>query len=371
MIDIRQGHVLDRLREMPDESVHCVVTSPPYWGLRDYGTARWEGGDLLCEHRSDTMRVGRNEDRTKLAGSPATNMAQLIRYANVACGKCGAVRVDHQLGLEPTYQEHVAKMAAVFDEVRRVLRPDGTLWLNYGDSYATSPNGRKAADVKAIGNDDRTFRDKPFSTIQGALKAKDLCGIPWRVAFALQEAGWYLRQDIIWAKPNPMPESIKDRCTKGHEYLFLMSKSERYHFDSEAIMEEMAPASVARLSQPNLANQRGSDRVPGKTNGTMKAVGRGLRNRRSVWTVATQPFKEAHFATFPPKLIEPCILAGCPEGGVVLDPFFGAGTTGLVARQHGRRCIGIELNPEYIEIAKRRLGLTSVSGLTAVESLLS
>jgi DNA modification methylase len=247
-------------------------------------------------------------------------------------------------------------MVAVFSEVRRVLRDDGTLWLNLGDSYAD----------------------------------KSLIGIPWRVAFALQADGWFLRQDIIWAKPNPMPESVTDRCTKAHEYLFLLSKSARYHFDAEAIAEPIAASSVARLAQ-NVDAQKGSDRVPGKTNGAMKAVGKGnaktfrgggaytqgqsfdnsspacrgshgnapnetgLRNRRSVWTVATQPFKEAHFATYPPDLIEPCILAGCPKGGTVLDPFGGAGTTGLVADRLGRNAVLIELNPEYAAIAERRL----------------
>lgn len=341
------GDCIEKMRELPADSVDCVVTSPPYWGLRDYGV------------------VG-------------------------------------QLGMEPTYQEHIAAMVAVFEEVRRVLKPTGTCWMNYGDSYATSPNDRSAADVKYLTDDDRTFRDKPFSTIQGVLKSKDLCGIPWRVAFALQDAGWYLRQDIIWAKPNPMPESIKDRCTKSHEYIFLLAKRPKYYFDAEAIAEPVSPNTHARLAQ-NVANQAGSGRVPGKTNGPMKAVGRtswngsefhsgktaqhqlgrasknrkvaeigsGIkgndsfyaatlqhveqRNKRSVWTVPTQPFSEAHFATFPPDLIEPCILAGCPVGGTVLDPFGGAGTTGLVADRIGRNAILIELNPEYVEIAERRI----------------
>lgn len=360
-VQILIGDVRERLAGLADNSVDCVVTSPPYWGLRDYGVAG-------------------------------------------------------QLGLEPTYHEHVVVMVAVFEEVRRILKPEGTLWLNYGDSYATSVNGRSAADTKAAGNDDRTFRDKPFSTVQGALKAKDLCGIPWRVAFGLQDAGWYLRQDIIWSKPNPMPESVRDRCTKAHEYLFLMSKSQRYYFDAESIAEPVALSTISRLAQ-DVESQTGSDRVPGKTNGAMKAVGRdswkgsrfdkgktaehqlgrsqsedsrtlgakgqetpdearssagarmgrgagwrndpantpSKRNKRSVWEVATQPFSEAHFATFPPDLIEPCILAGCPKGGLVLDPFGGAGTTGLVADRLGRNAILIELNPEYAEIAQRRL----------------
>jgi len=186
------------------------------------------------------------------------------------------------------------------------------------------------------------------------MKPKDLIGIPWRVAFALQADGWYLRQDIIWSKPNPMPESVTDRCTKAHEYLFLLSKSARYHYDAEAIAEALTESSISRLAQ-DVDSQQGSDRVPGKTNGTMKAVGGETRNRRSVWTVATQPFKEAHFATFPPDLIEPCIKAGCPKGGTVLDPFGGAGTTGLVADRLQRDAILIELNPAYCTLAADRI----------------
>lgn len=189
-----------------------------------------------------------------------------------------------------------------------------------------------------------------------SLKPKDLIGIPWRVAFALQADGWYLRQDIIWHKPNPMPESVRDRCTKAHEYVFLLSKGPRYYFDSEAIKEPVAESSVARLAQPTLAQQAGSARVPGKTNGNMKAVGNGeTRNRRSVWTVTTKPFKGAHFATFPPDLIEPCILAGCPVGGTVLDPFGGSGTTAGVALKHGRNAILCELNPDYAALVKARV----------------
>jgi DNA modification methylase len=292
-VRILQGDCRGVLKSLPDESVHCVVTSPPYWGLRDYG-------------------------------------------------------VSGQLGMEATYQEHVETIADVFDEVRRVLRSDGTLWLNYGDSYATSVNGRSAADTKAAGNDDRTFRDKPFSTIQGVLKPKDLCGIPWRVAFALQERGWWLRQDIIWSKPNPMPESVTDRCTKAHEYIFLLSKSERYYYDSEAVAEAAAPG--ARLF--NGGHDVGADR---QDNNRSDFTEISSRNKRSVWTVATQPFTEAHFATFPPALIEPCILAGCPEGGTVLDPFGGAGTTGLVADRLKRNAVLIELNPAYAEMAERRI----------------
>lgn len=285
-------------------SVHCVVTSPPYWGLRDYG-------------------------------------------------------IGGQIGLEPTYQAYIAGIVAVFREVRRVLEDRGTCWVNLGDSYATQVNGRSAHDTKLKGNDSRTFRDKPFSTIQGNLKPKDLCGIPWRVAFALQDDGWWLRQDIIWSKPNPMPESITDRCTKAHEYLFLLAKSVKYYFDAAGIAEPLA-------AEPK---QSGGFR-PEKATGPMARNGHSQwerrrtlkdsypnlsRNKRSVWEIATAPFNEAHFATFPPALIEPCILAGCPKGGTVLDPFGGAGTTGLVADRLQRNAILIELNPNYAEMSRRRI----------------
>lgn len=289
------GDCLSILDALPDQSVQTCITSPPYFGLRDYG-------------------------------------------------------VDGQIGLEDTPEAFTLRLVEVFREVRRVLRNDGTLWLNLGDSYAAN-RGYQVPDGKHtdVGN-------AKASKVPAGLKVKDLIGIPWRVAFALQADGWYLRQDIIWSKPNPMPESVKDRCTKSHEYIFLLSKSARYYFDNEAIKEPLAASSVARLSQSNLENQRGSDRVPGKTNGNMKAVSDGdTRNKRSVWTVTTKPYKGAHFATFPPALIEPCVLAGAPEGGVVLDPFSGSGTTGQVALAHGRKYIGIELNSEYQKLAIKRI----------------
>jgi DNA modification methylase len=329
-VRIINADVMEGLSQLPDESVHCVVTSPPYWGLRDYG-------------------------------------------------------VLGQLGLEPTLGEHIDAMVRVFREVRRVLRKDGTLWLNYGDSYAASANGRSAADTKALGNDDRTFRDKPFSTVgpisrvgksgnkgnAGAdcigrnsdqtLKPKDLCGVPWRVAFALQAGGWWLRQDIIWSKPNPMPESIKDRCTKAHEYLFLLAKSERYYFDAEAIAEASVDPESLNGRNPRNADkftQQDPDGL-GRTRKGFAAIEAGkiyaTRNKRSVWEIATQPFPEAHFATFPPALIEPCIKAGCPLDGTVLDPFGGSGTTGLVADRLKRNAILIELNPTYAAMAEKRI----------------
>jgi DNA modification methylase len=321
------GDCRETLRTLPDDSVHCVVTSPPYFGLRNYG------GQAL------------------------------------------------QIGLEATPDEFVAAMVEVFREVRRVLRRDGTFWLNLGDSYVRNPSkggsgpggkneerwGYGAAQNAKVGSSDgvvgRAARPGSRARADG-LKDKDLIGIPWKVAFALQADGWYLRQDIIWSKPNPMPESVKDRCTKSHEYVFMFSKSPRYHFDHEAIMEPMAASSLPRLRQ-NIAGQTGTTRANGgaKSNGNFKAAGNvetGLRNKRSVWTVTTKPFKEAHFATYPPDLIEPCILAGCPVGGTVLDPFLGSGTTAMVARDNGRNWIGCELNPDYLPIIRRRLGLPEI-----------
>ena len=305
------GDCAETLRALPEKSIHTCVTSPPYFGLRDYGA-------------------------------------------------------EGQIGLEETPDAYVQRLVEVFREVRRVLRDDGTLWLNLGDSYArTGGTDRRVSDTAKVGSTRNTLTQMSDRTGKApvGLKDKDLIGIPWRVAFALQADGWYLRQDIIWVKPNPMPESVRDRCTKAHEYVFLLSKGPRYYFDSEAIKEPVAESSVARLSQPTLAQQVGSTRVPGKTNGNMKAVGNGeTRNRRSVWTVTTKPFKGAHFATFPPDLIEPCILAGSPSGGTVLDPFGGSGTTAGVALKHGREAVICELNPEYAAMIPERI--RSIRGKT-------
>ena len=306
MNEVIQGDCLEVMRGMADKSVHCCVTSPPYFGLRDYG-------------------------------------------------------VDGQLGLEKTPDEYVSRMVEVFREVRRVLRDDGTLWLNLGDSYASSGvyNADAFADMgarlhaKGHRYSATSSGGKGRAPTPEGLKTKDLIGIPWRVAFALQADGWYLRQDIIWHKPNPMPESVRDRCTKAHEYLFLLSKSERYYFDSEA-MREQAVSNPSDKRRGDGGNYKTIQNIYGATHCGVSEDGK--RNRRSIWTVATRPYKGAHFATFPPQLIEPCILAGCPVGGTVLDPFFGSGTTGSVAVQHGRQYLGIELNPEYIALAQKRIG---------------
>ncbi len=319
MIKIIQGNCLEKLKELPEQSVNTCITSPPYWGLRDYGTAEWVGGDSNCPHMR-TTKISKDTSTGHKAMFDQGNVVGDAIYKSV-CPKCGAIRKDKQLGLEDSPEEFVENLVEVFREVKRVLRDDGTVWLNLGDSY--SSGGRTTTTNQSLRGEKNygVTRPKPSKDI----KPKDLIGIPWRVAFALQQDGWYLRQDIIWHKPNPMPESVRDRCTKAHEYIFLFSKSPKYYFDNEAIKEDSVNALDSK------------------------------KNKRSVWTVNTKPFKDAHFATFPMKLIEPCVLAGCPKDGTVLDPFGGSGTTGIVADNHNRNAVLIELNTEYIEIAKKRI----------------
>lgn len=359
--EIITGDVQRTLPTLPDGSAQCCVTSPPYWGLRDYGTATWEGGDAECDH-SPEKRGGRFS--TPVSGKQASNVGS--GTASTRDCPCGARRIDAQLGLEPTPEEYVAKMVAVFREVRRVLRDDGTLWLNLGDSYAGgggycpgAPSNQNGASLSARQDDGSGTKPKGQRTPRG-MKGKDLCGIPWAVAFALRADGWYLRQDIIWHKPNPMPESVTDRCTKAHEYIFLLSKSARYYFDAVAVSEKACSDNMRDGFRggdgTRYTNGRSFDNDAEAITGGGSVQGNGTRNRRSVWTVTTKPYPEAHFATFPPDLIEPCILAGCPVDGTVLDPFTGSGTTGEVAIRHGRNFIGCELNPEYVRLAESRIG---------------
>ena len=300
MNKIINANCLSGMKELPEKCVQTCVTSPPYFGLRDYG-------------------------------------------------------VEGQMGLEPTPQDFVGALVAVFQEVKRVLRDDGTVWLNLGDSYSRDPKrGERSAENCGYHQHAKSGagRASQHRINNGGLPEKNLIGIPWRVAFALQADGWYLRQDIIWAKPNPMPESVTDRCTKSHEYIFLLSKGPKYYFDYKAIKEKgVCPAgtkgakgSAERQSEPGV-NARPPE----------YKVYDGMRNKRDVWTVATRPCKDAHFATFPPELIRPCVLAGAPAGGLVLDPFMGAGTTAMVAKQEGRQYVGFELNPEYCQIAEKRI----------------
>jgi len=303
MWEIREGDALGLLREMPEASVQCCVTSPPYWGLRDYGT-------------------------------------------------------DGQLGLEPTPEQYVENLVNVFREVKRVLRDDGTLWLNLGDSYTSGGRDYRDPGKSEMNGGGRvaglTNKGMRPDTPAG-LKAKDLVGIPWRVAFALQADGWWLRSDIIWSKPNPMPESVRDRPTKAHEYLFLLTKSARYYYDQEAIAEPSIHAgAVVKNASDRIDSMNGSE---GKIREGFKGevLVAETRNARSVWTIATTPFTEAHFATFPPEMPRRCIAAGTKPGDLVLDPFAGAGTTILVADRMGRRAIGLELNPTYAAMARRRI----------------
>ena len=286
------GDVRETIGYLDDSSIQTCITSPPYWGLRDYGT-------------------------------------------------------DNQIGLEQTLDEYIEQLTLVFDDVRRVLKDDGVLWLNLGDTYAGKNNSRASSNGRAGYG---APREGTFNRMSDGLKSKDLVGVPWRVAFALQQAGWYLRQDIIWAKPNPLPESVKDRCTKSHEYLFMLTKSARYLFNSDAIREP------AKYAGDNRGARKDSRR--GTTMNSMSGVTGEYRNKRDVWTIPVRPFKGAHFAVMPEALVEPCVLAASREGDTILDPFAGAGTVGVVANRHNRNFIGIELNPEYAAIANDRINST-------------
>jgi DNA modification methylase len=316
VITILQGDVLDKLKELPDKSVHCVITSPPYWGLRDYGTANWEGGDSKCNHNPQKPDGGERADRSLPLGRGG--------LFKETCGKCGAVRIDQQIGLEKTPEEYVEKMVVVFREVKRVLRDDGTVWLNMGDCYNSGSGGYDDKyNGGFVGREDIKNKVLKSNKIDKTLKPKDLVGMPWRLAFALQADGWYLRSDIIWSKPNPMPESVTDRPTKSHEYIFLLTKKAQYFYDAGAIREAQDPSSLKRLERgwngdgfrdyPGGGPQNHFKKYMGKTKEEIASL--PGRNRRTVWEITTQPFPEAHFATFPEKLVEPCIKAGTSERG--------------------------------------------------------
>ena len=301
------GDALEMLRTLPDNSVHCCVTSPPYYALRDYG-------------------------------------------------------VDGQIGREDTPAQYVARLTDVFSEVRRVLRPSGTLWLNIADTYAGKGNQGDSVDPKYPNG--RTGQTVAINRRVEGCKAKDMIGIPWMLAFALRDSGWYLRSDIIWMKANPMPESCKDRPSRCYEHVFLLTKSRSYYYDAAAIAEPVAESTSMRMRRkfgknkysagiPGQAHQHLNDYRP---NGYAEEDIPLLRNKRDVWQINSVPYKGAHFAAYPPKLVETCLLAGCPQDGIVLDPFLGSGTTAAVAKQMGRHYIGIELNPDYCELAKQRIG---------------
>jgi DNA modification methylase len=350
-----QGDCRDLLPTMIAEGVRVqtCITSPPYWGLRDYGTAQWDGGDTACDHLA--RPGGGSSVRSTLVGTHNRAGYSADGQARGTCAKCGAVRVDRQIGMESTPGEYVATLVGVFRLVRDLLRDDGTLWLNLGDSYSMTTKGAGGRTPKQDSNAGSRVDDRHWS-IPNGLKAKDLVGIPWRVAFALQADGWYLRQDIIWHKPNPMPESVTDRCTKAHEYIFLLAKAERYYFDAAAIAE--SANSFGRKHTSGIQPPKVIALVESGEHGAGGDLSinyeRESRNRRSVWTVASSPYDEAHFATFPPALIEPCVAAGSRIGDVVFDPFHGSGTVGQVAQRLGRQWLACELNPQYLAMQARR-----------------
>lgn len=377
------GHCLDLLRDLPDESVDSCVTSPPYWGLRDYGTEPqvW-GGRSNCRHKWSGVTVpAANGSAAMLGVSPKPHSATRYSRGSSFCLTCGAWKGS--LGLEPTPGLYVEHLVEVFREVRRVLKKEGTLWLVLGDCFAGSwgnygSTRTGGSETRRPGRPAAAF--VPPQAVAPGLKRKDLVGIPWQVAFALRGDGWYLRSDIVWNKPNAVPESARDRPTRAHEFVFLFAKSRRYYYDWEAIAEPLAESSLRRLRQASFDRQAGGpkdyataaagggpDRSARKVIVNLK--GRALpggsrvsyprayrKNRRSVWTLPTHPYPGEHFATYPPELVRPCVLAGSPPDGVVLDPFAGAATTGMVAREEGRRFIGVELNPGYVGLARERLG---------------
>jgi DNA modification methylase len=419
---IETTDVLDGLKAMPDECVNCVVTSVPYYGLRDYGTGRWEGGEPACDHA--VRQAGSGLASSTLLGGKQTTGHQREGFKG-ECRRCGAVRIDQQIGLEPTLSEWVAKLTVVFREVRRVLRSDGVAWVNCGDAYATGTTAPRNPTTATGPEVPASWADRSQVVRAGTpvgLKTKDLMGQPWRLAFALQDDGWWLRSDVIWSKPNPMPESVTDRPTRAHEYLFLFTKRPTYWYDCDAIREPQESAGERHEGKSGYREDH-----PSKGGVKVRALHPIGRNRRTVWEIPTEAFPEAHFATFPTAFVEPCILAGCPEKtcrccgapwrritervdtglrqkkadgwdtgpgghgtvhragreagvpgqpvmatvtlgwepscacgadsvpGVALDLFNGSGTTGVVAHRLGRRYIGLELNPAYAEMARKRI----------------
>ena len=366
--EIRQGDALERLREMPDESVQCCVTSPPYFGLRDYGLppSVW-GESQECDHEWGTEivnrkgGVGQNKGLTNPPDSgyrQARDTDAQVLGQGAFCRRCGAWRGC--LGLEPTPELFVTHLVEVLGEVRRTLRDDGTLWLNLGDTYANRANA--AAGVSGRGDRARVLPPRQ-NTVANGIKQKDLIGIPWMVAFALRADGWWLRSEIIWHKRNGLPGGgrVVSKPDRFHEHIFLLAKSDRYYYDADAIREDSDPEQEAHneryAREYDAATTNADSRQPGAVNhvGIHSRPGKSGRNKRSVWRVSTNRLSHAHFATFPPTLIEPCILAGSRKGDLVLDPFSGAATTGLVSIRHGRSFVGLELNPEYVELGRQRI----------------
>jgi DNA modification methylase len=366
-VTIYNGHVLDVLRQLPSDSVHCCCTSPPYFGLRDYGLPPtvW-GGDAACEHEwGDVIppKPGRGNKPGDLSTSSLTNpdRQDTIKRADNSgqfCQKCSAWLGCY--GLEPTPELYVEHTVEIFREVRRVLRPDGTLWLNIGDSYASQRSGHSLTPhtgnvpasrrgVDAYGEFHKTSATRNAKAI--GVKDKDLIGVPWMVAFALRADGWYLRSEIIWHKRSCMPESVKDRPSRAHEQVFLLAKSKRYFYDNVASAEKATSSGGGACIGKVGSDGPGSRRLSEEENDAIRG---DTRNMRSVWSLSSEPYKESHFAVFPTELVRRCLLAGTSSNSVVLDPFFGSGTTGAVAQELGCRCVGIELNPEYCKMAAER-----------------
>jgi len=349
ILRIIQGSCIEVLKTLPAESINCVMTSPPYWALRDYGTGKWEGGLSECDHKKNPKPLSDKALAKSTIGKASSTGHALEGYKNI-CGKCGAKRIDKQLGLEPTFQQYINDLCDIFDEVKRVLRKDGTCWVNMGDTYGGTGSKGDYKDPKY-----KNGRNGQSIALNSKMPSKCLLQIPSRFAIEMTNRGWILRNEIIWHKPNAMPSSAKDRFTVDFEKLFFFTKNKKYLFETQR--EPHSQVSLNRIKKPWRGKLCDGHSLGGLKNGDMsKMCHPDGRNKRTVWKINTKSYREAHFAVYPPELCETPIKAGCPVGGVVLDPFCGSGTTGLVAKQQCKDFIGIELNPEYIKIAEKRIG---------------
>jgi DNA modification methylase len=433
---IECADVMDYLRGLPDACVNLVVTSPPYFGLRDYGTAAWDGGDPACDHVNNAKATKKFGNPEFNANRPSREETKTAGYYASVCPKCGARRIDQQIGLEATPAAYVARMVDVFREVKRVIRDDASVYVNLGDSFGSGEIGRNDAvqertlDGRPIGKQ-RATNERQQARRTSGLPPKSLMLIPHRFAIAMQDDGWLLREDIVWQKPNPMPESVRDRCTRSHEYIFHFTKGPRYWYDAQAVSEPVTQSSIdrAKYSFENSKDRSGGSNSPDTLRADQLVPAGGLRNRRSVWTINPANFKSAHFATFPEDIPEICIKAACPEwccdqcgapyeaqvervaaipqrhsqsldasrndtaraggfydaqinrtgyapsctcnagkrAGVVMDIFMGAGTVGLVAKKLNRRYIGCDLNAEYVKMATDRINGISYTLFSLME----
>lgn len=359
------------MSEIPDASVHCCVTSPPYFGLRDYGTGTWVGGSDTCNHAlRKPSTVAKQVASSSLHGGKSTVGFQKQSWLGGLCG-CGAQRIDEQIGLEATLTQYIERLVGVFREVRRVLRQDGTAWIIIGDSYCSSDKwggGGENTGKHRVTDDgsvpswaSRTKTSSP----QDGIKSKDLMGVPWTLAFALRADGWWVRDAIIWHKTNPMPSSVTDRCTMAYEFIFMLAKSSEYYADMESVKYRIQDKAHYRFGNKAAYNRTtGNMRLDAPDDASYAEA-----NLRNVWALNTQPYPAAHFAVFPPEIAMRCIRIGCPEGGVVLDPFMGSGTTAQVAEALNRRWVGYELNPAYQQLIQDRLAQPLTFGTTASKRL--